>query len=1682
MATILAILTAFVILQLIQFPPETTVNGGHVSDEGEDGEISPDNDFNGGTMQSSALGSDPDNCNADVDFSWKRSGGSVGSKPFHWEWSYIGTKDDNFESGTIYMYKDLQVTYTLGKFKWFYFGVNEADITAIIVTVHQNGLNWLPATSTDAVDDSLFTVTRSTSTGTINIPNEWFNTHYKTDPALSDADPIYISTFFWSSDAPSSEWGDDWVRACTVRIRFSDTYTIPQSNFYWTKDRNFQTGTIDAGRKKHAFYFPYRQVPTGLSFLVKFRNLPTDEWTGPFTLDHTDGVMHATDTDSGLTSYFDGWRYLYIRYGPVYPSMIVNHDENTQTHVFKYKLQSGTSGNQAYIHSTVGTHWTSFGWTLEFGSSSLGNWHDVFTEEGLSDGIAPADRRSFIENYIYDMTATMSTASGTIPVSYNFVTEQSTPGNMYYRFNVRIPNSPYIPSTGMELEVRFSRKQQSISSFDASAVVRSTNLVDPGPGSGPAEFTLTLNNYRSLIEFWDGSTLAGDRLRMTISGRDLHPTEPQTPKIVDTNIVGITTPTTALLFDEKDSEYIGGKFFNEVTAPYPFVTFEIPETDRFHDYVYKVDLSFTQPDTSISEIKTVQVPLYALDGPPPPVPAGWLSSSNVYFNSTGNDIAYDGTNVHDQDGRFSLKVVTSGFSNVDYYTVAMWTSLSAAGYFYKNYSHVTPILDINALDFKSITSDTGNPGSSLFTGDRLDPDIYHFEITPYSIDTTGIYGDAPHPDGRYGDDTTETADQVASGRGVSIGVIDYRTTDAKFFGNVAGIGSSIAGNVLDTETGAVAVVPTNYDGVVGQYLDDEDPVILDIYYNDVYTSTMTDFDYLDDSFLPYEAQHPSIQDYTTYSTLMNRLKARNFDGSITSFPSYDRVIDGKYTYRARFNYELYGQTQSLTDLVLNIGTERTLTVEGSGTYTSKTGQFNLEWSPIQETFSSEMLDTSSLHYVVLYGKMGQVNPAVDFKSDLSQITNPNVRVLSLKNESSIAAYDIQNSGTTLALDDTDLWGYMGSSSKAFDDGDTYYITILPFYKIQTEWYHGEISDHVTVDIDKQLLVQTDVFPFVQVGSQINVYSQGNITFTATTAASGGGYANYVNLSWSYVGEVIQNVIAMDYQGTGVFTKTLNVFDTFSFPDDSVRIFVMFECNFTATVGSDAEEDVLLIIGNNNGFINIITGIEARITFIDPGAGGRLVIQDNESAEIVFGISTGTSSVAREFGVENYVVNESDTSILSVEFTGENSHVDIRPDIATSHGFVEHITGTPSWRIVINDLFQLHSIVRIDLAVEIDDGDVLMVLPATLIFYIEHAPNIVVTSPVVVLDGGSIAMTTRDTFEIGLFAYFGTQLQADSVTIKMTNSSGLQWTRTVTPLVIYYTTSIDPLSQWMDETIELLVTMTKGNIVETFSFDIRLNFTVVIDVDLSDFNYTVTDPEVNGLIDAWIPFTYPVTYNYYYIDFGTPIFKENYVVEREGDGEIIRFNIIDDSFPVIDDRNTNASSGAIEGLTGEYMPTAGDTDNLTFVINGPVLDNVNNGVFTENGTVFTQDFLLSSSLYFEDITFTVVPSWKPITHTDDERWNVTINGTLVNWTYDTSWNLVLHLDELEDDLDIQAVHYFYEEPPEPPEPTIIEQIIAFIVGIITFLLSLIGLAVAMTRKRSGRKKKIPCASSNRDCNI
>ncbi len=325
-------------------------------------------------------------------------------------------------------------------------------------------------------------------------------------------------------------------------------------------------------------------------------------------------------------------------------------------------------------------------------------------------------------------------------------------------------------------------------------------------------------------------------------------------------------------------------------------------------------------------------------------------------------------------------------------------------------------------------------------------------------------------------------------------------------------------------------------------------------------------------------------------------------------------------------------------------------------------------------------------------------------------------------------------------------------------------------------------------------------------------------------------------------------------------------------------------------------------------------------------------------------------------------------------------------------------------------------------------------------------------------GGVITWNKYDPITIRWVNIFGTEMFPDRVFLRVIKNNNELYFEGIIPLtIIYYQFYMNPLLHKMTDFFDFYIFSSKGNGEAILNrFKIQLNFKVFVNINLNVFEYEVSDPVINGDIEAWIIPNYPAFYNHYFFDFGRLVSPTDYYIERNFNNGTISL-----IFP-----SAQFSNNVLEFEMTENPSPSWD-DRLVFFKPSPTLTR-DPWFFTDEGTVYNEELFLTSTLYHEDITLQFDPSFTSFDPSDDERWNVTVNGVDVEYTL-VGNTFTIFFDEINagEVKSILLVHYYVDdEEPEPePEPNWFIQLLMAIISFIMTILSLIFGGLFIARKRA-----------------
>ncbi len=1119
-------------------------------------------------------------------------------------------------------------------------------------------------------------------------------------------------------------------------------------------------------------------------------------------------------------------------------------------------------------------------------------------------------------------------------------------------------------------------------------------------------------------------------------------------------------------------------------------------TDDFNK-AYRYEASFSKTSATVYQFNLVAgttvpgsvtytssktLPVYVDTTVPRPTGSFGL----VFFDSP--DLGYQSGMVLDSDGAFFLKADVSLVATFTGFFVDMQRVDPAGG----GYALLGTLqIGTEASPFTgallSIDSSSFLPlfDPAIFgTVTSFPPGTYKFTIRPFRSVSGVIYNSLPSID--FGDDAGENAQQSTGG--VRIQVFTYKQPEPRFTG-----GTGILPDVsISSSTGMARMTIQNYFPSTDIYLDPVAPATIQqrvgatlVHTINVNPLVMEPL-LFDTSLLANVDEYPTEPLAISPSSLLGRIYSIPVSDYIpesgAQFMSTTgklwRVNDGTYSFRARFAYiPPYPATISAVDRQLVVTSGRTLTANGFSTpITSYAGQIALQWDQMNIPDTDDYTLESGLSYIILFGKAPLVSASDLAGNDLESI-NSNVKLLCKKDGFGVFQPHVINraiGGMTeeVTIDDSGDWGSF--DGEYFNDATptTYHFAVVPIYPVlvrpgqsvytnRYEWFHGAFSNAVTVTVDKQIITSYSVFPSTVEGFTTAIYTQDNITFQASGVAAGSIQPDSVDLVLVYDEDGDGLVDTLTFPMTPVVTtysRTLHVFDDLNINKNVKPIRVHF--SFTFNISS-----IIVVSMIDAGEYIVKTGIIPVMTYISPGAGIPLFPGSDSSAELVFSVQTTTEPVALSKGLQEYAVPESAISLSSISFSSHPNINIFANGTPNDDGMVEKIPGTYNWQVTLNDVYDFleNTVITATIGIVIDDGSILISVTGTIFFTVNHGSTTVVISPAVPLNK-TVLLTSYNPLAVRWISYFGNGQEPDSVELSITKNGAPYFYGIMTPVTLVYSYTLVPLQHDMKDRFVFTIRSRSGDFATlVYAFAIQLDFKVFVTINQAAMEYNSTNPPVGytaSTVQAWIDITYPASYYYYYLDFGTIINKENWYAERVV-GSTVYIKNLEDPIGLI--------TGTVAGLEwGEDLkPTTSQVDRLVFTnLRAPLLAKKGFS-FTDNGTVYVENVTMSSSWYFDTITARIVPTYMAFDESDLERWNVTINGVqTTSFIENTDGSLSVFVDEINpgQTISISIIHYYAETPPQPPTPSIWDLIVQFILSIITFILSLFGLALAIARRK------------------
>jgi hypothetical protein len=1048
------------------------------------------------------------------------------------------------------------------------------------------------------------------------------------------------------------------------------------------------------------------------------------------------------------------------------------------------------------------------------------------------------------------------------------------------------------------------------------------------------------------------------------------------------------------------------------------------------------------------------------------------SFGSVIFES--DDIVVDSRRALDKDGRFFIKAGISGISNANGFVIDVKKGSQPFVTVFKSRG-AEPILTITPEEMFD------KSGNGIIDAGELLADEYSFKITPcagtvqsYNLAAFSFYDD------KFG--STGWSNAMANGivlLGFSITFVDFKEAALEFTDD--GRSEPHAGSTIYTSlTGIYEARPKGYVPFDNPYLVGGHEAILDQLEGGALVNQVNGFTDSYQGRAAFKLFDPGFSYVRTYAPgdvmQFGDLLANRVDGVPAAIDNLRGIRDGTYTLRARYNYIGYGTSSSIRDSTFVIQSKRSLTIDNDAvSSTSYSGDFVLGWNPIGTTEShpSDLVDMGSVFYIVIYGSSDSVNIG-DFSGNLATLPS-GIKILE-STHTDIPGKDgvwekhmFGRDDTSVSISGSKGWGSDGSPDFTGTVG-TWYFAVLPVYKVKTTitgqpdtWYHGDISNVVTLTINKQVFLSLDAGQSEVVGDTLKIYSQGQVSFEAIGITSSTQYANGATLTVKVYTSDKRNVVESTYStpmtstGSGRFEIQKDIFSDIGVDDEIEYASIRVDFDFTdAGIGPDIPYTFAKVV--------LDTSIRVRTSVIVPVPGEAIRPTTVTSGTVVFSVvATTDPDLAERMGMPYFEASVDTFSISSVTIRGHG-------DLA-SYGSIQHVAGTYNWQITLDNVLDLAAgVVYIDIVSNINNGYLSIDIPATIEIIVDHAPSTVVTSPV--LTGGAATINGYDPITVKWLAFFGTTIIPDNLQLDVRINGAPTFFGAVAPTFYYYQYVIDPLDHEDGDVFKFTMVATSGDkATEAYSFTITILFKVSITIDVGDFEYYSSDPPVNGKVDAFVDVEYPASYYLYYVETGTVITdRQKYTLERDVGDEVIIFRPL----------NAGSSTQLVFDMS-ESIPKVGDVDRIVFEINGPAFASDGFSFPSEfNGTVYVETFSLTSNYRFAIVEIPIRVSFKGFESNPRERWQVTVNG--VNATFSTSVVIIPGTGQRDVTLTtvvpsinpgqtvIVSIKHYYEAEvpgPEPGPQSLLDQIIAFFLSIIATILGLLGLAIVRSKRAPGQ---------------
>ena len=1053
------------------------------------------------------------------------------------------------------------------------------------------------------------------------------------------------------------------------------------------------------------------------------------------------------------------------------------------------------------------------------------------------------------------------------------------------------------------------------------------------------------------------------------------------------------------------------------------------------------------------------------------------SFGTVFFESS--NLVIDNKRALSTDGLFTVQVGVGGISLENGFMVTVLKDGSIFRQFGKDFAG-GPLFTISPVDIFDVD---GN--DVIDPAEMPAPATYSLSICPYTYppgQTDWLYANLAKFDfhdklfGIAGASHAKDIDDF------SITYVDFKDVMLEFTPD--GTSEPIAGASYTSYTGIYEARPRGYSSAMNQYLVNGQEVVLDQLEGGSLVNQVTGFTDFRGAFKLFDKGFSYVRGYESAGTSIFQFQALKADKDAHEAPAgitqFRGIRDGSYTLRARYNYRGFGLSSSIIDSTFTIQSARSLLIDGDpSSSTTYSGNFELKWDaigPERSYLLSDSIDMSSIFYVIIYGNADSVD-IMDFTGDLGALP-PGIHVLQSNNTGYLDAttwdaHMFSRYDTRVKINGKEGWGHDDAPDFTGDAG-TYHFAVIPFYKVRSIiggvankpdlWYHGDISNVVTLTINRQVRLSLKANPSEIVADTLKIYSHDQVSFEAIGIAAGGAqYADNANITVNLYTDSDRAFVASTYfslmvsAGSGKFELQKNVFSDIGIKNQIEYASIIVQFDFTTSgIGR----------GVTYAFFKVVidTAIRIYTDVISPSFGEALHPTTGTSGTVIFSArALNDPYLAIRIGLPDFQVSDADQSIKSVLLRGYGD--------LSSYGTILHIAGTFNWQMTLDNILDISTgTLHVDVVVTITIGLAIIDVPFTIDVEIKHDPSIVVTSPV--LTGNAITINGYQPITVKLLSYFGSSILPDNVQLDVRKNGAQLFSGTLAPTFYYYQYMINPLDHADGDVFRFSVTAISGDKAgANYVFTITIQFKIMITVKLSDFEYNTSRPAINGKIKAYVNVAYPTSYHLYYIE-------TNKVITNRQDYTLVRN--VGNIQTIFRPLNMGTSTQLVFDTTVS-QPNAGDVDWIVFDIAGPTL--VTHG-FTfptaYNGTVYVENLTLHSNNRFSEIVVSIPVSYKGFGSSSDERWAVYVNGNNVTFTAhvsviagttqrDVTLTITVPSINPGQSVDISVKHYYASNAPEPPpseNKSVFDQIIAFLLSIITAILSLLGLAIARNKHVNG----------------